>query len=164
MTIGERNKQIICLYMLGIKYDKISERMRIEKSRVINVVHDYKKGRDVFSSNRISYVDKKGRNDEILMKAAEGMTRTAIAAEMGMSISAVSRIISKDKPEQVEEEPVITPVIVPNIGDNVLFQRNRELLTGKITALHRHTVTCIVDFGRYKMTCSPQYREIEAVV
>lgn len=164
MTIGERNRLIIDLYTGKTKADAIAQRLGIEKKLVYLIVSKYKKNGDaVFRSKRLAYRDKEERNEEIKRMAADGMSFTSIAYKVGMSISAVSRIVNSDK-EYAPEEKTGRQMVIVKEGDNILFVRGREQVIGKVTALNRHTVTCIVDFGRCKLTCCPQYSEVEAVV
>jgi len=165
MTVGERNKIIIEMRKNGHRYADIMQRLGCNKHTVANAISDYNlKGDTATRSKRTVCKNRQERNEDILRLFEEGLTMTDIAKQYGLSISAVSRVISKDKPKEPEPEPEVKESIVIHVGDMVMFSRNREMVFGKVTKLNPHTVTLTVDHGRYKETCCPKYLEIEAVV
>lgn len=165
MTIGERDKIIIDMWKDGHKYADIMQRLGCPKHTVSRAVTLYNKfGWSGIQSNRKVCKDRPRRNEEIMVMHADGMTMTDIAAKVGMSISAVSRVISNDKPKDPEPEPTIREVVIVHVGDTVMFNRDGEQVIGMVQALNRHTVTITVDHGRYKETCCPAYQDIDVVL
>lgn len=165
MTVGERDKIIIDMWKDGHKYADIMQRLGCKKYTVSRAVTLYNKhGMAGIRSNRTLFKDREKRNEDIMVMYADGMTMTDIAAKVGMSISAVSRVISNDKPKAPEPEPTIREVVIVHVGDTVMFNRGGEQVIGMVQALNRHTVTITVDHGRYKETCCPAYQEIEVVL
>jgi len=165
MTIGERDKIIIDMRNNGHGYADIMQRLGCKKYTVSRAVGLYNQfGWSGIQSKRKLFKDKSKRNEDIMLMHADGMTITEIARKIGMSISAVSRVISKDKPKEPEPEPEIREAVIVHVGDKVTFIRGGEYVIGTVKALNRHTVTITVDHGRYQETCCPSYGEIEAVV
>lgn len=165
MTVGERDKIIIDMWKDGHRYSDIMQRLGCPKYTVSRAVTLYNKfGWSGIQSNRKLFKDRARRNEDIMLMHADGMTMTDIAAKVGMSISAVSRVISNDKPKEPEPEPTIREVVIVHVGDTVMFNRDGEQIIGTVQALNRHTVTITVDNGRYKQTCCPAYQDIEVVL
>lgn len=165
MTIGDRNKIIIDMRNAGHHYDDIMQRLGCRRSVISNVLHEYKtRGMAAARSKRTIFKDKEARNEDIMRMFDDGKNMSEIAEEIGMSVSAVSRIISKDKPVKVKPEPVMRSIPVVHVGDTVMFLRDREQIIGKVKALNKHTVTITIDHGRFKETCCPNYTEIEVVL